>query len=527
MTESVKGAKIPTPGYEATLSGGDARFKSGEDPLITKIRGDIEMISKDQREVRGLDTIATMPVTTGLRGGTAFLEMKKTDKECTDRKDNATHIGDALWCKCNTDKVLITKKEDCENVGGDRNKHCEFTTAATKPNKNVCVPKKGKLPAGMPPSKTTDIETKSGKKGSIVIGKGTGGFDDPEKIKAGTSVAGSNKVADSLFTGTAKVGDKTAVAAGTSTNTVKKDVTTDFSNTPVNANTILTALEKAAPRKGDVTKELFAVGEALTGSETFDKKGERYVWDLITKKKAGAAKPSEGDVSKIAATNARSTEVDTAVALMDKRLQWLKDSMKEMSKYYIWASAELKRGVTVQTVTDKKTYNEVLSKMQHDQQETALDSSKIMIKMMEAFSKVSSDIDTIERNMKNAKMVIMQFEGFLDTITGATVDATKQCTAMKEPLNKWKKTAESVPKDAKDPIVKAECDQIATNIGNVLADCEKNPTTKTETCVKTFKTSFFGADNKSGTKEQFLKQFREVFAVYQAILTAFRSASGQ
>ena len=518
MTESVKGAKIPTPGYEATLSGGDARFKSGEDPLITKIRGDIEMISKDQREVRGLDTIATMPVTTGLRGGTAFLEMK--NEQCKGR--TGAKEGSAVWCMCNSDTDLITKKEDCENVGGKRNEHCKFT------KKNTCEPKKGKLPAGMPPSKTTDIETKSGKKGSIVIGKGTGGFDDPEKIKAGTSVAGSNKVADSLFTGTAKVGDKTAVAAGTSTNTVKKDVTTDFSNTPVNANTILTALEKAAPRKGDVTKELFAVGEALTGSETFDKKGERYVWDLITKKKAGkAAKPSEGDVSKIAATNARSTEVDTAVALMDKRLQWLKDSMKEMSKYYIWASAELKRGVTVQTVTDKKTYNEVLSKMQHDQQETALDSSKIMIKMMEAFSKVSIDIDTIERNMKNAKMVIMQFEGFLDTITGATVDATKQCTAMKEPLNKWKKTAESVPKDAKDPKVKAECDQIATNIGNVLADCEKNPTTKTETCVKTFKTSFFGADNKSGTKEQFLKQFREVFAVYQAILTAFRSASGQ
>merc|ERR1711865_1114333 len=176
--------------------------------------------------------------------------------------------------------------------------------------------------------------------------------------------------------------------------------------------------------------------------------------------------------------------------------------------------------------TDKKTYDKVLSKLQHDQQETALDSKSIMVKMMGLYTTVSSDIEMIERKMGEAKHVIVGFETFLDEIEGVTADATKQCTDMTEDLTAWKKTAEGAKGKGKG---KDKCVLLAVSIGNVLTDCgkDKDPSKMVQAAMKPFKTKFFGADKKSGSKEKFLTQFRDVFAIYEAILAAFRTASGQ
>ena len=524
FTETVEGAEIPTPGYTATLTGGGTgtpRFKSGEDPLITKIRGDIEMISKDKREVRGLDTIATMPVTTGLRGGDAFLEMK--EKKCDGRKDEEK--GTPKWCLCNKEKALIVKEEDCTNEGGERSKYCKWT--GNKCEKCMipialggCInggkPAAGTPAAGKPAAGTTDISTKA--KDAL---KNGGSFG----TEAGTGK--DNKVADSMLTEAPKVGDMTAVASGTSTKTVVDTQNTDFSKVDVDEGKILTDLEKK-PRSKEAETELTNAGVGLAPARSgtqgfFDTEGNKYVDELI--RKGPKTKPADVvALSKIAAEHSRSGKVNNAVALMDKRLQWLKDAMKEMSKYYIWASAELKRDVTVQTITDKKTYDKVLSTLQHDQQETALDSKEILVKMMEAYTAVSNNIEMIERKMGYAKSVIVQFEGLLVEIEGVTADATKQCTKMKPILTEWKTVVDGVPEKGDG---KAECDIIGKNIVKVLKDCDKDPSKGVQTAMKPFKAEFFGTKEKPGTKEQFLKQFREVFAIYEAILAAFRTASGQ
>jgi len=302
---------------------------------------------------------------------------------------------------------------------------------------------------------------------------------------------------------------------------------TDFSKVDVDEGKILTDLEKK-PRSKEAETELTNAGVGLAPARSgtqgfFDTEGNKYVDELI--RKGPKTKPADVvALSKIAAEHSRSGKVNNAVALMDKRLQWLKDAMKEMSKYYIWASAELKRDVTVQTITDKKTYDKVLSTLQHDQQETALDSKEILVKMMEAYTAVSNNIEMIERKMGYAKSVIVQFEGLLVEIEGVTADATKQCTKMKPILTEWKTTVDGVPEGGDG---KAECDIIGKNIVKVLKDCDKDPSKGVQTAMKPFKAEFFGTKEKPGTKEQFLKQFREVFAIYEAILAAFRTASGQ
>ena len=50
----------------------------------------------------------------------------------------------ALWCLCNTEHLkVITKKENCENPGGGKAKHCKFDDAT-----GTCVPRLGSASAG-------------------------------------------------------------------------------------------------------------------------------------------------------------------------------------------------------------------------------------------------------------------------------------------------------------------------------------------------------------------------------------------
>merc|ERR1711865_9246 len=316
-----------------------------------------------------------------------------------------------------------------------------------------------------------------------------------------------NKVADTAFTKTPEVGDTTAV--GASTTTVTESPKADFST--VNVQEIIKGLEGINPPKEN--KLVDGTGKnlaAVTANEIW-KQGDAYVEKLLSADPKASKNPAASAVTEAAAKHAKSKEVDETVALMDKRIVWLKDSMKEMAKYYIWAQAELKRGVTVQTITNKATYNEVIEKMQKDQQETALDSGKLIESLMGAFRQVSGDIEVIETHMNTARAVIFQADGLLDQIAGVRQSTVTQCDTFTKAAPAWKS----------DPKTKT-CTALMTSIDKVVKDCKSNPH-KDTTAVETFKTWFNGPEGK----EKFLSEFREVFAVYQAILAAFRTASGQ
>ena len=336
-----------------------------------------------------------------------------------------------------------------------------------------------------------------------------GGFDEKEKIAAGTSVAGSNKVADRMLSKGPELGSMTKVSS--SSTSTKSEQVADFSKISGTSRQIIDALDKATPRaqesKDEITNAAMVIGS--TTAETLWSQGDAYVKGLLAKQ--GAA-PSPADLLKIATKYAKSADVDKTVAVVDKRLVWLKDAMKEMSKYYIWAEAELKRGVTVQTITDKAAYKVVIEKITHDSQETAVDSQQVMKSMMEAFVKVQASIGSTVAIIKEARNVITQTDTMIANFKRVTAANAKVCHA-------FKLSSVGLLKDTETCMEK---DTIKMSVDGMLKLCESNPH-KTNACADPFVTWFNGKDGK----EAILSSFRETLSLYMAILGAFKEASGQ
>lgn len=188
--------------------------------------------------------------------------------------------------------------------------------------------------------------------------------------------------------------------------------------------------------------------------------------------------------------------------------------MKEMSKYSLWAEAELKRGAKIQTVTDVKTYKTVIQKVQNDKQQTAIDSQKLVQQMVEAYISVQAAIAQIVNVAKSAKGLVTATNGLMDNANRVIISTATACqdysTGVAGLITKLK------AKKCTDET------EIIKLLEGLTVQCKANPN-KDGACIKTFKTWFEGTDGKA----KLLESFRGVFSTYAAIIGAFKEASGQ
>jgi len=328
------------------------------------------------------------------------------------------------------------------------------------------------------------------------------------------TTAGSNKVANSIYKKTAEKGDVTLEASK------KSDVTVDAAKADYTgvetAEKILAGLDKANPRTQATKDELSSAGHligelGLDNSHILWNQGENYVADIL--KKAESKPRGQAGLLPIANKHAARAEVDKAITLVDTRLKWLRDSMTEMSKYYIWAQGELKRGVTVQTITDMKTYKTVMQKIVKDKQATAVDSSALITQMIDAFVDVQKNVNMVVKVIKQARDIINRSNMMVIQIKRtikANGDACTGYAAAKVELVK--------------KVTEKNCEgktEIITLLTAISTDCStvmKNPS-----CLSDFE-AWLSSDKG---KNALLEGFRKTFAVYSAIIGAFREASGQ
>ena len=289
-------------------------------------------------------------------------------------------------------------------------------------------------------NKVTRTKAKTGFAGGFVkkanMRKDVEGSGDGKNVRSATRSdrAGSNEIANKIFdknkdvAKAGEVGDKTDVTDKTTEGDLEKP-TADFSHIP-SSEILLAAAEDEFKRTPASTDKLAKISAKLAQwhpENLWDSvgQGDPYVAEVMS---GVRTKPTAKEIVGIASEHAHVKDVDEAVRIVDERLVWLREAMKEMAKYYIWARAEVKRGVTVQKITNVKAYKEVLAKLQNDKQETALDAEDLISTMVKAYQEVTANIQTSMALIKHARSNIAQWEGLIVKVEQMFGSTTKSCT---------------------------------------------------------------------------------------------------
>ena len=334
-------------------------------------------------------------------------------------------------------------------------------------------------------NKVTRTKAETGFAGGFVkkdnMRKDVEGSGDGKNVRSATRSdrAGSNEVANKIFdknkdvAKAGEVGDKTGVTDVTTASDLESP-TADFSHIP-SIPDLLAAAEVEFKRTPASTEKLAKISAKLAQwhpDNLWDSvgQGDMYVNGVLT---GAQPKPDAKTIVGIASGHAHVKDVDEAVRIVDERLVWLREAMKEMAKYYIWARAEVKRGVTVQKITNVKAYKEVLAKLQHDKQETALDAEDLISTMVRAYQEVTVNIQTSMALIKNSRAIIAQGEGLIVKVEQMFGSTTTSCktflkttyTEMKAGIEKKCAAKDSQKRKAIEllNLVKARC---STNVPN-------------------------------------------------------------
>eukprot|EP00947_MAST-08B_sp_MAST-8B-sp1_P000722 g722.t1 len=234
--------------------------------------------------------------------------------------------------------------------------------------------------------------------------------------------------------------------------------------------------------------------------------------DVAAKAKAGNGVVSPAFFGEAAIKLARRGELDKAIALMDKRLVWIRSAVKLATKYNLWASAEIHRGTTVSTTltTYEKTATEsaALSKQAVD-----LDVAAVIQTMNVALGQVQAYADTVTNLITMVKTYMSTAAGLLGQFSVIQEEFTSQCSSL---TTKWHAQFE------KDKVEYKKFCSVFTQLETKVTETEKIcKSHKKSTVDEAFKKYL-----KSEDAVQLIGELVQVTDIFSSVLSVFASAAG-
>jgi hypothetical protein len=111
-------------------------------------------------------------------------------------------------------------------------------------------------------------------------------------------------------------------------------------------------------------------------------------------------------------------QFDTAVALVDKRLVWLRQALHTVGGYYMWAMAELKRGYMVTTTTTTET-QEIAKQVQRTFKDIMAAQKEMLDIIVSQYDKLSPLVTSVSSVTKPLKTAITSIISRKEQVTKA------------------------------------------------------------------------------------------------------------
>jgi hypothetical protein len=425
-----------------------------------------------------------------------------TMKDVNILKNTEYGAGDARF-KATKDPLIERIKADMKHMRQDRKEIRRLAREAYQPRG---------LRGQQAFIETSGSEGKVNKITTKARGNDAAGFTKKGDAVGTKNEMGQNKIASGILDKQAgsKQGnvDGSKTQIGNTKTTVKTDAVAGVDVSKIDVTTILRDLnEKKYPRQQNTQEEVSGAASSLNGG--FKSAAAQLVDAHV---KTGKKQMTQPEILKEAIKISKVDSMDKVVALVDKRLVWLRDAMKEMTKYYIWAKGEMKRGATVKTVTNVKAYEQIIKKEEENFSINEHDKTEILAKIIEAMKNVQQNIAAVRGQFQRFQGYLLEATTAAETLTGAKEAITTSCATVTA-----QKTKMLADLDLK-PGCKNEA-KIKTDIDALVAMCATSKTgslfSKFEKVVTAFTT----------TKTTLWSLIREAYSVMASVLGAFEQYS--
>jgi hypothetical protein len=192
------------------------------------------------------------------------------------------------------------------------------------------------------------------------------------------------------------------------TNTQRAEGSTVHRTTVAQNNTMSAPSGKGSKTGAEIVNLMDTLKQLQT---SFDMDVDKKINDDLAKPRAtGKLTPQE--INELIKMN----KADETVAVIDKRLTWLRSALHSISGYYIWASAELKRGYQISTTTT--TITSETANIVQDTLKQGMGNEKELLDM------IMAQIDQLSPLADAVKVVTDPIKQSINTLT-ANKEATK------------------------------------------------------------------------------------------------------
>ena len=153
-------------------------------------------------------------------------------------------------------------------------------------------------------------------------------------------------------------------------------------------------------------------------------------------------------------------DIESAIALLDKRLTWFRDAAKIATHYMMWAMAEQRRGLSVTTTTKKEgvEMTSIVAQLVKQTQSFETTKAEVMVSMMKAYTYTSA--------------MAQQIIDLQKTIQATFAQGTQRLQSAKSAYESLVKSLKNIEKEKADLIAKAtklKCKEIAALTKSVEA----------------------------------------------------------